>query len=163
MIIQILRLNRRQQRPKPLEAAKVPAYPEEIHFPEPRLLFGVIHAIPHTLQDTRKRRNSNPGTDKDGNLVFKDILGGATEGAVEVDAGEDTAYGGVAVRLLGVVVEADNLGFVVFVVLKVAANGFGKGFGEAANAADVYREVVLLGGACEGERVVLPYRYFRTT
>jgi hypothetical protein len=48
-------------------------------------------------------------------------------------------------------------------VLKVATNGFGKGFGEVAEAADVDGEVVFFGGAGQGEGVVLPDGYLWAT
>lgn len=50
----------------------------------------------------------------------------------------------------------------IFVVLEVAADGFGEGFGEVADAADVHGEVVFFGGGGEGEGVVLPYGDFGT-
>lgn len=93
MIIQILCLNREQQTPKPLKTAKVPTHPEEIHLPQPRLLLWIVHPIPHALQDTRKRRDSNACTDQDGDFVLEYIFGSTAKGAIEVYPWKNAAEG----------------------------------------------------------------------
>ena len=51
MTVHILCFNRHKQRPKPFERSKVSANPEEIHLPQPSLLFRVIHTVPDTLEN----------------------------------------------------------------------------------------------------------------
>lgn len=60
-------------------------------------------------------------------------------------------------------VNADNSRtFRLIPIIKIASNGCSESLGKVASAADVDGDVVFFGSTCEGERVVLPYRDFRT-
>ena len=74
MIIHILRLNRKQQAPKPLETPKIPTHPEEVDFPQPRLLLRVVHPVPDALENGCEGCDADTGADEDGGLVFEDVF-----------------------------------------------------------------------------------------
>lgn len=160
MIIHILSLDREEQAAEPLETPKVPADPEEVDLAQPRLLLRVVHAVPDALEDGGEGSDADAGTDEDGRLVFENVFRGAAEGAVDVDAGEDTAEGGVDGGCVGAAfVDADDLRGVFLGSswsVDFASEGFADGFGEITDHADVYRYVVLLGRTCKGKRMILP-------
>jgi hypothetical protein len=154
-VIVILGLDSQKQRSEPLKRSKISAHPEEVHFPQPCASLWVVHAVPDTLEDGGERRDTDTGTDEHGNFEFKDVFGGGTEGAVDVDSGKDLAECDlVAVfALLALFARLGPFG--------VAAERFAEGFGEVADHADVHGDVVFFGGAGECEGVVLPDGHFR--
>jgi hypothetical protein len=150
MVIDILRLDREQQRTEPLKRAEIPANPEEVHFPQARAALRVVHAVPDALEDGRERRDSNTGTDEDSDFELEHVLGGGAKGAIDVDTGQDLAECNLlaAVALLAL--------FAGRLLVDVAAERFADGTGEVADHAHVDRDVVFLGCAGEREGVVLP-------
>lgn len=103
LILQILRLNRKQKTPEPLKTSKIPTNPKEIHLPQPRLSLRILHPIPNTLQNARERGYADAGADEDCDFELEDVFGGGAEGAVDVDAGEDPAERGVVSEVAGFV------------------------------------------------------------
>jgi len=165
MIIQILRLDRQQQRAEPLKRAKVAANPEEVDFPQPRLLLRVVEPVPDALEDAGEGGDADAGPHEDGHLVLEDIFRGGAKRPVDVHSRQDAADSGVDVVAQGTGVYADDFGTVAQLLatagaaLEVAAEGFAEGFGEVADAADMHGDVVFFWGGGEGERVVLPNGY----
>lgn len=162
---QILSLNCKKQRPEPFERAKVTTDPEEIHFAEPCLLPRIIHPIPNTLQDRRKRRHADARADKDGNFILEDILRGAAERSINVHPWKNPADSRIDVVTAGLLVHTDHRGCFTLLALaagEVATQGLSQGAGKVAHAANVYGDVVLLRSTRQSERVVLPEGYLRT-
>ena len=162
MVIHILRLNSEEQAAEPLETPKVPADPEEVHFAQPRLLLRVVHPVPDALEDGGKGGDADAGADKDGGLVFEDVFRGAAEGAIDVDAGEDSAEGRVHGGCIGAVfVDADDLRGILLGPsspwpVDFASKSFSDGLCKITNHADVYRYVILLGCARKCKWMILP-------
>lgn len=165
VIRQVLGLDRQQERTEPLETAKVSAYPEEVDFPQSRLLLRVVHAVPDALEDAGEGRDANTCADEQSDLVLEDVFRRASEGPVDVYPRQDSTDRGIHVIGLfrRILVHADDcrvlrpfLAVFPTTLFEVAAQGLAECFGEVADAADVDRDVVLFGCAGEGKGVVLP-------
>ena len=91
VVVKILRLDSQQQRPEPLERAEISANPEEVDLSETRPALGVVHPVPDTLQNRSEGRNTNTGTDQDGDFELEHVLGSGTERTIDVDSRENLA------------------------------------------------------------------------
>lgn len=156
-VVHVLRLDGQQQRAEPLKRPKVSADPEEVDLAQARLLLRVVHAVPDGLEDGGERGDSYTGADENGHLVLEDVLGGRSEGPVDVDSGQDALQGRVGVFVAG---NANDLARAALLVPLAAQNGRDL-LCEITHATHVDGDVVLLGGARQGERVVLPERHGR--
>jgi hypothetical protein len=152
MVVQILGFNGKQEGAEPFERSEISADPEEVHFPQPCAALREVHAVPDTLQDTCKRRDTNTCTNKYSDFKLEHVFGSGTEGPVDVDTGQDLAHG-------------DFFTVLVFLaasfLVKVASKGFAECAGEVTDHADVHGDVVLFRRGGEGEGMVLPDGYFR--
>lgn len=161
--VHILRFDGHEQRPEPFERSKVSAHPEEIHFPEPGLLLGVIHPIPDALEDRSKGGHSDARAHEHGHFVFENILRRAAKGSIHIDAGEDFANRRIHARASCSVIHTNNgralRSLFLPTPLELASKCFAKRLGEITHAADVHGNVVLLGSTGQGEWMVLPNGY----
>lgn len=155
VVIDILGLDRQEQRSEPLERPKISANPEEVDLSQSSAgSLRVVHAVPDTLENGSERRDTNTGTTEYGDFELEYVLGGGTEGSVNVDAGEDLAQGNLLARsaLLALL----TAGF----LFSVAAQGLAEGFGKVTNHTDVNGDVVFFRCASKCKGVVLPDRDF---
>lgn len=151
-VVHVLRLDRQQQRPEPLKGAKVSADPEEVDLSQTSLLLGVVHPVPDGLEDRGKGRHANTGTDENRHLVLEDVLRSRSEGAVDVDPGQDTLQG----RIVGLVTGNSNDLARATLLVPFAAQHSRDGHGKVTLATHVDGDVVLLGGTGQRKGVVLP-------
>lgn len=155
--VDVLRLDGHEQRPEPLERAEVAADPEEVHLGQPRLLLRVVHPVPDGFEDAREGGDADAGAAEDRDLVLEDVFGRGPEGPVDVYARQHAAEG--RVDLVVLIVDTDDLGGVFaarILLAKVAAQRGGDLTREIAHHAHVDGNVVLLRGARQRERMVLP-------
>lgn len=159
-VLHVLRLDGHEQRAEPLKGAKVAADPKEVDLGQARLLLRVVHAVPDGLEDGRKGRHTDARADQHRDLVLEDVLGSGAKGSVNVHAREHAAEGRVHAVGGGLAgLDAYHLARVPLLLPAPFAAERGRdGHGEVSLAAHVDGDVVLLGGAGEGEGVVLPER-----
>ncbi len=84
MIIQVLRLDSRQQRTEPFKRVEITTDPEEVDLPETSLLLGIVHPVPDTLQDRGERGHADTGADQRHHLILEHVFGRAAEWSVDV-------------------------------------------------------------------------------
>jgi hypothetical protein len=149
VIFQVLSFDSEQKRAEPFEGAEITANPEEVHLPQSCTTLGVVHAVPDTLKNGGEGCDTDTGTDEHSDFEFEHVLRCRAEGTVDVDTRQDLAHG-------------DFLGILVLLapslLLEVASERLAERAGEVTDHTDVNRDVVLLGGGSERERMVLPDR-----
>lgn len=139
MVFQILGFDSQEQGAEPLKRSKVTTDPEKVYLPQPGTALWVVHAIPDTLQDRRKRRDTNTRTDEHRDFELEYVFRGGAEGAVDIDSGQNLAHG-------------DFFAVLVFLaasfLVEVTSKCLTEFAGEVAHHADVDGNVVLFG--CRG-------------
>jgi hypothetical protein len=113
----------------------------------------VVHAVPDTFEDGRKRRDTDTSTNKHSDFELEDVFGGRAKGPVDVYTGKNLAQCNL-VTVLAFPTLFVGLSF------GAAAQSFAEGFGEVTDHTDMNGNVVFFGGARKRERVVLPDRHF---
>lgn len=63
MVVDVLRLNRQEERSEPFEGAEISADPEEVYLSEPCASLRIVHTVPDALQDGSEWRDTNTRTD----------------------------------------------------------------------------------------------------
>lgn len=124
------------------------------------------------LEDRRERRDTDTCTDKDGNLGLEDILGGSTIRTIDTNGWERTADSSWI--KLNEITSTTNEAILDRLVILLrglhrglrnggddagcSPNPLSEGTGEVTNLADVYRDIGVLGGGCDGEGMPLESR-----
>lgn len=156
--IHVLSFNRHEKRPEPFKRTIVSTDPEEVDFPKSCLSLWVIHPVPDTLQNRCEWCHTNPSAYQYGYLILEHVLRRTSERSVDIHSWQDFTNGWIDVHLRSIMVDAHNSRtFRKMSVLEVTSNGCSESLGEVADTANVDRDVVFFWGACEGERMVLPY------
>jgi hypothetical protein len=158
VVIDILGFDGQEERPEPLEGAKISANPEKVDLPQSRAALWVVHPVPDALENGGEGCDTNTGTDQYRNFELEHIFRCRTKGSVNVHSGQDLAERNLftASTLL-----ACFLAW--FGPFDIAAKCFSDRAGKVTDHTHMDGNVVLFRSARECEGMVLPDRYFWAT
>lgn len=143
-------LERREESLKPLERAGIFAHPDELDTTETGWWVGAVAQMPDVLEDRGPWRNTNTGSDQNGDFILEHILRGSTVGSINAKMGHALAV------LEGDFVHSHRVNRVVKLSLgRTSTETITEISGEITNLPDVNGHIRVKGARSDGERMPL--------
>ena len=147
-VVQILRLERQQQRLEPFKRLLVTTDPEKVHLVQLGRFGWVVDSVPDTFEHRGKRRHTDTGTHEHCHLVLEDVLRGCSKRSINHDPRQDR-HKSIAIAQ-GLLPLAN--------AFCITSQLFAQLLGEIADDTHMDRQVILLWGTGQRERMPLPQR-----
>lgn len=167
MTINILGFNGREQGSEPLKRPKVATDPEEIHLSQTSLLLGTFtHAVPYATENRGERSHSNASSNKNCDFVFEDVFRCTSERSIDEYARQGFSERRMNIWVWGFWIDPHyrRSPRILFLspLFEVTAHYSCQSLREITNTSNVDWYIIVFGGTCQSERMILPDRNFRT-